>query len=82
MPGEADPLQVEETNIELQVNANSQGNTTQCEPLKDFVCLFEIHVSIYLPTWSVCKFLFLWYLIYQWVNCYKVYYKCDSVSIL
>ena len=50
MPGEADPQQVEETNIELQVNANSQGNTTQCEPLKDFVCLFEIHVSIYLPT--------------------------------
>ena len=40
MPGEADPQQVEETNIDLQVNANSQGNTTQCEPLKDFFCLF------------------------------------------
>ena len=35
MPGEADPQQVEETNIKLQVNANSQGNTTQCEPLND-----------------------------------------------
>ncbi|CAH3150454.1 unnamed protein product [Porites lobata] len=39
MPGEADPQQVEETNIELQVNANSQGNTTQCEPLKGFFCM-------------------------------------------
>ena len=39
MPGEVDPPQVEETNIELPVNANSQGNTTQCEPLKDFFCL-------------------------------------------
>ena len=35
MPGEADPQQVEETNIKLQVNGNSQGNTTQCEPLND-----------------------------------------------
>ena len=35
MPGEVDPQQVEETNIKLQVNANSQGNTTQCEPLND-----------------------------------------------
>ena len=50
MVGEADPQQVEETNIELQVNANSQGNTTQCEPLNDCFCLFQIHVSIYLPT--------------------------------
>ena len=35
MPGEADPQQVEETNVKLQVNANSQGNTTQCKPLND-----------------------------------------------
>ena len=41
MPGEADPQQVEETNTELQVNANSQGNTTQCEPLNDYFCLFK-----------------------------------------
>ena len=35
MPREADPQQVEETNIKLQVNSNSQGNTTRCEPLND-----------------------------------------------
>lgn len=34
MPGEVDPPQVEETNIELPVNANSQGNTTQ----SSFMC--------------------------------------------
>ena len=45
MPGEADPQQVEETNIELQVNANSQGNTTQFEPLKDFF-LFVLNSCI------------------------------------
>ena len=42
MPGEADPQQVEETNIELQVNANSRENITQCEPLNDCFCLFYI----------------------------------------
>ena len=49
MPGKADPQQVEETNIELQVNANSQGNTTQCEPLKDFffVCFKFMYQFIY-----------------------------------
>ena len=48
MPGEADPQQVEETNIKLQVNANSQGNTTQCEPLKGFfVCVKFMYQFIY-----------------------------------
>ena len=65
MPGKADPQQVEETNIELQVNANSQGNTSQCEPLKEFF-LFVLNSCINLSTNLKCLQIFVFtILIYQ-----------------